>query len=392
MVSQQKTIAIVTTHIPFFQTLTGSLIEYLVARGWRVFCLGPAYDDEMLGWLEKSGAKWQAIALHPDGFDPGSQIRSLAALSRFFKSKQADVVLGLGLSGSVLAALAARIGRVKRVVTMIDEISSEFKQVKGIRQRVRRETNRRLFGAALSRSHAVVFQNEDDPITVAELGVMPVTVDVHIVGGSGVDLEAIAQAPLPPIDQGLTFLMAAPMLRYKGVETYCEAVKLLSRLRSRANWQLLGPEGVGPEAIGLEQLRELSAYIEYIGPNADIIHALEQAHVFVLPSELEGMPQAALYALAVGRPIITTDTPGCRETVDEIVNGILVAPGDATALAQAMEHVLRRPDLIPSMARASRRKAERLFDARLTTQALVNAIGLDRLDGAPELDKASGWY
>ena len=99
--------------------------------------------------------------------------------------------------------------------------------------------------------------------------------------------------------------------------------------------------------------------VEYLGVAIDIPSCCKQCHVFVYPSYAEGMPQPLLEAMAAGRPIVTTNIPGCRETVDERVNGCLVAPRDAEALADAMESFLRRPDLIPAMARASRAKAER---------------------------------
>ncbi len=384
-----KTIAIVATHPPLFQSLAGPFLAELVERGWQVLCLGPDSQDESIDWLRQTGAVWRPVPTHREGFDPSAQVRNLAALSRAFKSEKVDAVLGLGLNGAVLAALSGRMARVARVVSVIDEIAIELRSARGLRQRVRRETTRRLYGVALSRSHAAVFQNEDDPHRLVELGAMPRGIEVHVVGGSGVDLQSVGQQVLPPIVDGLTFLMAAPLLEHKGVVTYCRAAKLMSQRQSRAHWQLLGPPGVGPAAISLEQLSALDAPIEYLGPDGDLIEALGRAHVFVLPSELEGMPEAVVHALAVGRPIITSDIPGCRETVDEVVNGILVPPGDAEALAKAMESILRRPDLIPSMARASRKKAERWYDRRSLTRALFGAVGLRRDDEASQLRHAS---
>lgn len=109
--------------------------------------------------------------------------------------------------------------------------------------------------------------------------------------------------------------------------------------------------------------------VEVLGELADIRPALAAAHVSVLPSHSEGMPRAVLEALAMGRPVITSDIPGARETVDERVNGVLVPPSQVEPLVAAMESFLKRPDLIAAMARASRQKAERRFDA-----AAVNAV------------------
>ncbi len=103
---------------------------------------------------------------------------------------------------------------------------------------------------------------------------------------------------------------------------------------------------------------------------------LAQCHIFVYPSHAEGMPQPVLEAMAAGRPIITTDVAGCRDTVDERVNGCLVKAGDARALAAAMESFLKRPDLIPSIARASRAKAERFCGIETVSGSLLAALGL----------------
>ncbi len=128
--------------------------------------------------------------------------------------------------------------------------------------------------------------------------------------------------------------------------------------------------------VTLDAIGANDGTIEYLGVLDDVRPAIGRAHVYVYPSRAEGMPRSVLEALAAGRPVITTNSPGCRETVDERVNGCLVPPGDAAALAEAMESFLKRPDLIPAMARASRIKAERRFDAREVNKVLLEVLGL----------------
>jgi glycosyltransferase involved in cell wall biosynthesis len=116
--------------------------------------------------------------------------------------------------------------------------------------------------------------------------------------------------------------------------------------------------------------------VEYLGAVDDVRPLFARTHVFVYPSPREGMPRQVLEAMAAGRPIITTNAPGCRDTVDERVNGCLAAPGDADGLTAAIESFLKRPDLIPAMSRASRLKAERRFDVREVNRTVLDALGL----------------
>jgi glycosyltransferase involved in cell wall biosynthesis len=123
-------------------------------------------------------------------------------------------------------------------------------------------------------------------------------------------------------------------------------------------------------------LAALGSAVEYLGPAEDVAALLSQCHVFVYPSHAEGMPQPVLAAMAAGRPIITTNVAGCRDTVDERVNGCLVEPRNPRALAAAMESFLKRPDLIAPIARASRAKAERFCGIETVNSALIAALGL----------------
>jgi glycosyltransferase involved in cell wall biosynthesis len=132
-------------------------------------------------------------------------------------------------------------------------------------------------------------------------------------------------------------------------------------------------------ALGLtpEQLPSFGDAVEYAGAPADPEALLASCHLFVYPSHAEGMPQPVLEAMAAGRPVITTDVAGCRDTVDERVNGCLVQAGDAKALAAAMESFLKRPDLIPPIARASRAKAERFCAQDTVNRSMLAALGLE---------------
>ncbi len=139
---------------------------------------------------------------------------------------------------------------------------------------------------------------------------------------------------------------------------------------------LAGPAGTSASVVKPEELRAYAEAVTFLGPLVDVRPALADCHVFVYPSDGEGMPRALLEALASGRPVVTTTAPGCRDTADDRVNGCLVPPGDVAALELAMASFLKRPDLLASMSRASRLKAERHFDERHVIDAMMELIGV----------------
>jgi glycosyltransferase involved in cell wall biosynthesis len=171
--------------------------------------------------------------------------------------------------------------------------------------------------------------------------------------------------------------MIAPLDRRKGVVEYCKAAREVRARAPNTRFLLAGAAGEGPLAVAAHELEALGAAVEYLGPADDIGALLAKSHIFVYPSHAEGMPQPVLEAMAAGRPIITTDVVGCRDTVDERVNGCLVKAGDAPALAAAMESFLKRPDLIAPIARASRAKAERFCGIEAVNGPLLTALGLE---------------
>ena len=156
---------------------------------------------------------------------------------------------------------------------------------------------------------------------------------------------------------GIDFLMIARLVRYKGVFEFCEAARALRARGAQARFRLIGGVESGPAAFKPAEIARFGDAVEYLGPRTDIAAQIAAAHIYVLPSYGEGMPRTVLEALAVGRPVITTDVAGCRSTVLPGVNGTLVPPRDAEALRQAMEGFLKRPDRIAPMAAASRARS-----------------------------------
>ena len=181
---------------------------------------------------------------------------------------------------------------------------------------------------------------------------------------------------MPAGGEPVLFLAAARLDRIKGVQDYLEAARIARERGLDARFHLAGPDGTGDGALKPETLSRYGAAVQYEGDVADLPARIRDCHVFVCPSHLEGMSPAVLAGMAAGRPLIVTDIPGARETVDEMVNGTIVPPGDPVALAAAFERMVRNRALLTPMGLASRAKAERGFSSAAVHETLLAALHL----------------
>ncbi|MGH6915423.1 MAG: glycosyltransferase family 4 protein, partial [Geminicoccales bacterium] len=237
-------------------------------------------------------------------------------------------------------------------------------------------TKAALYRASLACCRSVFFQNQDDLDEFRRLGIVSERQELIRVDGSGVDTDYYGFArpqPEPP-----TFLLIARLLRDKGIVEYAEAARRLRAQYPQARFQLLGPVDDNPSAVAAAELDRWRAEgaIDYLGAADDVRPYLRASSVYVLPSYREGMPRTVLEAMSTGRAIITTDTPGCRETVVPGANGYLVPVRDADALAVAMRRFITRPDLAIAMGAQSREIALQRFDVRRVNAVMLKAMEL----------------
>jgi len=168
------------------------------------------------------------------------------------------------------------------------------------------------------------------------------------------------------------------LLKDKGIAEYAEAARIIKAKYPETRFMLLGGFHPYPLAIKEDNLRDWvnEGIIEYLGSAADVRPVIGEADVYVLPSYREGTPRSTLEAMAMGRPVITTDAPGCRETVVEGMNGYLVPVKDVQALTEAMERFIREPELVEKMGKESRRIAEEKYDVHKVNEVINKAMGL----------------
>lgn len=372
---RSRRLALVAADAAGLERQTCTLIPMLQAAGHHVLAFVPEMEAGASArrTFDAPGLRIIPFPFLPGGVRPFGDRRSLASLESGFREHAVDVVVGYGLKPIWLASLAAQSVGVPRIVSVLSSLAP----LDADGQRTPGLVLHALLRRALGGSHAVVFYNRDHAARFAAAKLLPPQIQPHVVPGMGVDLTAFPAVPLPDLGRGLVFTMVAPFDRTKGVIEFCEAARRIRARRSAgARFVLAGSPGKGRARISEVIIMRYADCVDVVCPAEDLRALLAECHVYVQPSHGEAMPGLVLKALATGRPVLTTDTPGCRETVDEQVNGVLVAPRDPVALASGIERILKRPDLIPWMSRASRRKAEQRFDATAVGSTMMGILGL----------------
>jgi glycosyltransferase involved in cell wall biosynthesis len=278
----------------------------------------------------------------------------------------------------IYGLLAARTAGVPRRVALITGLGFSFLEARSAAQSVLQRAIRWLYRRALQGADVVLFQNRDDEEVFRSRGLLRPRQDVRLVAGSGVNLERYAARPLPAGRR--RFLMIARLLVDKGVQEYLEAAARLRAARPDVSCDLIGPLEDHPAAVSAQQIQQAvrSGAVVYHGAVRDVRPHLAAAHVYVLPSYREGTPRTVLEAMATGRPIITTDAPGCRETVIPGRNGALVSVADSEALFREMLRFADFDDAeLSRMGTASREIAEAKFDVRKVNAEIIAALALD---------------
>lgn len=358
-------------------TFRGALLEALARAGCEVHVAAPGVESTaQLGsshGLHEYGL--HDVPLARAGTNPFADAKSLFALYRLMRRLRPDIVLPYTIKPVIYGTLAAWLARVPRRFALVTGLGYAFT---GERQGLVNRVVRLLYRAALARTGKVFFQNPDDERLFRDLGIVPARVASVVVNGSGVDVAAYAATPVQP--GGPVFLLISRLLGDKGVREFAEAARRIRATAPDARFQLVGWIDENPDSITQAELDDWvsSGVVEFLGKLADVRPAIAGCTVYVLPSAYrEGTPRTVLEAMAMGRPIITTDAPGCRETVIEGENGYLVPVRSVDALAVAMQRFVDDPSLAQRMGRRSRQIAEDRYDVHKVNAVMLHEMGIE---------------
>lgn len=340
----------------------GGLIRGLQADGWEVVAMAPR--DAHVPRIEALGCRFVELPMHGSGTSPRQDLRLYRHFKTALAAERPVVFLGFTIKPNVFGSLAAQSLGIP-VINNIAGLGTAFIRISWLTG-----IARILYRRALRQSHAVLFQNKDDQRYFIESGLVD-SARSERVPGSGVDLFAFAPAPMPIRAPGepLHLLFIGRLLRDKGLVELAQAARLLKSEGVKVEIDLLGfLEADNRSAIGRTELDrwQTEGLLHYLGSTDDVQPYIAAADAVVLPSYREGVPRTLLEAAAMGRPLIASDAVGCRDAVDDSVNGFIARTRDAADLARqigrfaALEASARQ-----AMGQASRSKVEREFDERL---------------------------
>lgn len=352
----------------------GDLIRDMRNAGLKVAAAVPTAD--YLPEVESLGITIYPVQMGRTGINPLHDFKYLLALSKLMRQVRPAAVFSYTIKPVVYGSLAARLARVPRIYSMITGLGHVF-TTESTRNLRLQKVIALLYRVGLKANRKVFFQNPDDLQEFLDRGMLRDRGQALRTYGSGVDMQRFAREPLP---QGpTTFLFIGRLLTEKGVAEFCEAARKVKGEYPEARFIAVGPHDSNlPHACAAEDLArwQQEGVVEFIGGVADVRPWIEQCSVFVLPSYREGTPRSVLEAMSIGRAIITSDAPGCRETVEEGLNGFLIPPRTTHPLAEAMQHFLDHSELIAQMGEASWQLVEQHYDVHKVNRVILNAMEL----------------
>jgi glycosyltransferase involved in cell wall biosynthesis len=351
------------------------LLAAILAKGYEVHASLPVPKED--AWIveefHEQGVIVHESSLARTGLNPVRDLHSLFELWRLMISIRPSHVLSYTVKPIVYASLAARFARVPNRFALVTGRGYAFEEDK--RRFHVGNLAQRLYRFSMRHVDSVFFQNSDDEVLFRARGLVSGNCRTVVLNGSGVGLDEFAVAPLP---ESPTFLIIARLLAAKGIREFIAAARLVRAKHPGARFQVVGWVDDNPDSISKSEFAQWKeeGIVEFLGRQNDVRPAISSSMVYVLPSYREGTPRTVLEAMAMGRPVITTDAPGCRDTVSNGDNGFLVPVRSVNELAAAMRRFIEDPCLAEKMGRRSREIAEERYDVHKVNQTMLNAMGL----------------
>lgn len=374
-------VVIIGTVASSFYGFRAELIRALREKQYTVYAFTSEYTDSDLKKIESLGAIPITYDLNRGGLNPLLDIVATYKLSKKIREIQPDLVFSYFSKPVIFGTIAAKLAKVPKIIGMLEGLGYTFtQQPEGLSQKTEliKKIQVLLYKFALPQLDKLIFLNPDDPLDL--LGQHAIKVkNIEVLGGIGLNLKDYPFQPTPSIQQPINFLFIGRLLKEKGIHDFLNASKIVKEKYPKTQLTVLGaidPHNLG--ALTQSELDELIAsnIILYPGHVNNVKDWIAKSHVFVLPSYREGVPRSTQEAMAIGRAVITTDVPGCRETVVNGVNGFLVPKWNSEALAEKMIYFIGHPEQIQKMGYESYKIAQDKFDAKKVNQRLMNILDL----------------
>lgn len=363
------------------------LIKQLVLYGYEVFAFTCEYNEAQLSEISALGAKPITYEMSRGGLNPFADLKTIIELKRKIIDIKPDVIFSYFTKPVVYGSLAARLSHTPKIIGMIEGLGTPFtihKNGQSLKVKLIRFIQVSLYKIVFPFLDKIIFLNPDDPIDLIQKNNIKAKKNaVQMLGPIGLNLEEYEYKKWDETQQ-VSFIFIARLLAEKGIFDYLEAAKIVKHKYPNVTFKIIGGlDTENPYGLTKQQLDEVIAtgVIEYPGFVTDVAKRIQDSAVFVLPSYYrEGVPRSTQEAMAIGRPVITTDVPGCRETVEDGVNGFLVPRWDPKALADKMCYFIENPEQVNIMGLKSYEIAQEKFDAEKVNAKLIDIMGLKELN------------
>ena len=366
-------IAVLSSHTPSLFWFRLEMMKEFVDRGHSVIALGA---DPEAKWKDKFSSHdidYRQLSVERNGVNPIKDLQTLAELYRFMKLERPDRIFTYQAKTVIYGSLAAHLNGIREIYSLIAGLGSIFIGT-GIKNRLIREIMQLQYKVACNCSKVVFFQNHDDKGEFLRRGLVKEN-KTEIINGSGVNIDKFKPVSLP---ENPAFLFIGRLIKDKGIMEYLQASRIIKSKYPEVRCMIVGPFDSNPSALKPEELQPYieDGIVEYFGEQSDVRPFIAQCSTYVLPSYHEGTPKTVLEAMAMGRPIITTDAPGCKETIKDGLNGYLVEVKNIHGLVDRMIHTIIHPDIWKEMGAASSEIAKEKYDVGMVNKAIMQVMGV----------------
>lgn len=369
----KRTVLVLSSHTPSLFWFRMDMMRAFQEKGARVIAVGSDSDQKWKDEFGSNGIEYRSIPVSRNGLNVLADIRTFLALRKLVDEIKPDKIFTYQAKTIVYGSLAAKtVGNIE-VYPLVAGLGSIFRG-HGLKNKIVRAILSAQYKLAFRYSKKVIFQNDDDKHELISRGLLgeDKCCKIH---GSGVDTSRLVPVEFP---QAPAILFIGRLIGDKGIREYLELARRLHDGKRNVRCMLVGPYDTNPSAITPEELNLYieSDIIEYFGEQKDIRPFMSQCTVYVLPSYHEGTPKTVLEAMAMGRPVVTTDAPGCRETVVDGENGFLVPVRNVDALEEAVLRIIDSKESVAIFGKRSREIAVGKFDVNKVNDSIMEIMSL----------------
>lgn len=370
-------IAVLSSHTNSLFWFRMDMMKNFIKNGHSVVALGQESELIWKSKFEKNGIQYKQLFVERNGINPINDLKTFSELNHFMKAEKPDKIFAYQAKTIIYGSVAAKLNGIREVYPMVAGLGSIFRGT-GFKNNIVKTIMKVQYWTASKCSVKVFFQNNDDKNEFIKYKLIKDSKTV-IINGSGVNLEKFKPTPIP---KDPAFLFIGRLIKDKGIMEYLKACTEVKNKYPQIRCLLVGPYDSNPSALKAEELKPYidDGIIEYFGEQSDVRPFLNQCSTYVLPSYHEGTPKTVLEAMATGRAIITSNAPGCRETVTDGVNGFLVNVKDIEELIEKMEYLICNPNINQEMAASSLKKVKEKYDVKIINQTIMRTMKLSLLE------------